>query len=238
MINQTNFSKSRNMGSGIKIRSYELSDSEHCRELFVQGMLEVLLNPIMQAVYPGFLRKAVVLGVLVAIAVAWLSLWIAFVYGIICVILTALLYVHIYLKCHQYINSCLTSDLVDIEKYYMINKGSHMWVAEVDGQVVGIVGLTETGNCKLGTGELQRMSVARSCRGRGIARKLLHEVMHFAREYGHARIILSTTSVQTPAIKLYKSVGFKLFSSIPHPASPYILHDLTYDSFELALQVK
>lgn len=235
MTFQNNFTNSRNMSNDIKIRPYEFSDSEHCRELFVQGMLEALPGPIMRAVYPGYLRKAMVFGGLVVMAVAWLSLWVAVIYGIICVVLTALLYIHIYLACHQYIKSCLMSDLVDIDKHYMNKKGSHMWVAEVNGQIVGMVGLLQTENCKLGTGELQRMSVSRLCRGRGIARKLLHEVTQFAREYGHTRIVLSTTSVQTPAIRLYRSTGFKMISSIPHPASPYILCDLTYDSFELVL---
>lgn len=225
-----------NTANELKIRSFQFSDSHSCRELFIQGMLEVLPTPIMRAVYPGFLRKALMLG-LVAMAAAWYkTVWIAVVYCIVCVLLSALLYVLIYMESYKYINRCLTSDLSDIEKHYMKAEGSHMWVAEINEEVVGTVGLLQTVNHKLGTAELQRMSVLSSCRGKGIGKKLLNKVIHFARENGHKRIILSTTSVQSPAIRLYRSAGFKVFSSIrPHPSSPYILKDIALISFELHL---
>lgn len=221
--------------SEVKIRSYQFSDFQQCRDLFAQGMMEALPAPVMRTVYPGYLRKALMFG-MVAMAAAWYkTLWIAVVYCTVCVVLTAMLYIYIYLKTYEFINDVLMSDLSDIDKHYMKSDGTHMWVAEFSEKVIGMVGLYKTDSHKPGTVELLRMSVSSSWRGKGIGKKLLRELIYFAKQNGHQRIILSTASAQLTAAGLYAKAGFKIFSSIPHPASPYILNDLKWNSFELHL---
>ena len=108
-----------------------------------------------------------------------------------------------------------------------------MWVAEWGGNVVGMVGLVHNESHKPGVAELQRMSVSPVCRRMGIARKLLDELLQHAKKQGFEKIVLTTTSAQTPAIRLYKKYGFKLMAVFPYPQR--ILADLEYTCFDFQL---
>jgi GNAT superfamily N-acetyltransferase len=59
-----------------------------------------------------------------------------------------------------------------------------------------------------GEGEIKRMYVIPSARGRGIARFLLGELERTALELGCTRVRLDTRSVLTEARSLYASVGY------------------------------
>jgi len=225
--------KSPSRQNQVIIRSYESHDHEECRELFAEGMWQ-LANPALKMTLPRFLWYAGCLAVLIVAIAMKYSFVILPVYLIMVALLSALLYIHIYMECYKFISYCLNEDLLDIDKSYMNTSGSHMWVAELKGQIVGMVGLLHTPNHEPGVVELQRMSVSTSTRRLGIAKRLLQKSLTFSRECGYKKIILSTTGAQTPAISLYKKVGFSIFSSIPHPASS-LLRDLPYNSYELKL---
>ena len=225
--------KSSSCDNQVIIRPYESCDREECRELFAEGMWQ-LANPAMKMTLPGFLRYAGCLAVLVVGIAMKYSFVILPLYVVLVALFSACLYIHIYMECYKFINSCLNMDLKDIRKSYMDQKGSHMWVAELKGQVVGMVGVIHTEDHHPSVVELQRMTVSRTTRRLGIAKKLLQKSLTFSKEYGYKKIILSTTGAQTPAISLYKQAGFSIFSSIPHPASS-LLRDLPYNSYELKL---
>ena len=57
--------------------------------------------------------------------------------------------------------------------------------------------------------ELRRMSVAPSHRGRGVAKALIRTLMAFCREKDCSRVVLSTSSNQMAAIKMYPKLGFR-----------------------------
>jgi aspartate racemase len=57
-------------------------------------------------------------------------------------------------------------------------------------------------------GELKRMFVAPSMRGRGIGRAILERLQHDARELGVSRLVLETGIRQLDAIQLYRAAGF------------------------------
>lgn len=217
---------------GVEIRSYRSSDYVECREIFTEGM-EQLINLVSHVVFPKFLWYIAVVTVFaIAASIKW-SIWIFILCVFISIILLALLYVNVYIECWKFINDCLKTDLLDIDKSYMSNKGSHMWVAQWNGKVVGMVGLIHNESHKPGVAELQRMSVSTTCRKMGIARKLLDQVIKHARDERLEKIVLTTTSAQGPAIGLYKKYGFKLMEVFPYPQK--ILKDLEYWSFDLQL---
>lgn len=58
------------------------------------------------------------------------------------------------------------------------------------------------------TAELKRMYVKPAFQQKGIGARLLHEAILLAKEYGYKKIRLDTLSNMTPAIDLYKKVGF------------------------------
>lgn len=216
----------------VKIRSFQNSDLNICQNLFTQGM-EQLISLVTRVVFPRYCWNLAVLFVFAILAAIRWNLWIVAVYIFACVVILALLYVDIYYECWNFINSCLATDLNDIGKTYMSDDGCHMWVAEWGGNVVGMVGLIHNESHKPGEVELQRMSVSPVCRRMGIARKLLDELLQHAKKQGFEKIVLTTTSAQTPAIRLYKKYGFKLMAVFPYPQK--ILADLQYTCFDLRL---
>ena len=80
-----------------------------------------------------------------------------------CLFLSLILLLRVLPSNMEDINYCLKTDLLDVEKTYMSNKGCHMWVAEWNGQIVGMVGLIQNEDHKPGIAELQRMSVSKTC---------------------------------------------------------------------------
>ena len=229
---QKGMSSSTADSSEVKIRSYHSLDYQDCREMFTQGM-EQLISLVAHVVFPRYCWLLAVLSVFAFLAAFKYNLWIAPVYIFVCIVLLSLLYVDVYLECWKYINSCLASDLMNIEKSYMSSDGSHMWVAEWNGKVVGMVGLIHNESHKPEVAELQRMSVSPVCRRMGIAKKLLDALLKHAKDQQYEKIVLTTTSAQTPAIRLYKKYGFKLMTVFPYPQK--ILADLQYTCFDLRL---
>lgn len=217
---------------GLEIRSYRSSDYVECREIFTEGMQQ-LINLVTHVVFPRFLWYLAVVTVFAVVASIKWSLWIFILCVFISIVLLALLYVDVYIECWKFINDCLKTDLLDIDKSYMSSKGSHMWVAEWNGKIVGMVGVIHNETHKPGVAELQRMSVSASCRKMGIARKLLDQLIEHAREEGLQKIVLKTTSAQGPAVGLYKKYGFKHVDIFPYPQK--ILKDLEYWLFDLEL---
>jgi putative acetyltransferase len=75
---------------------------------------------------------------------------------------------------------------------------------DVGGQAVGCAALVNRG----GYGEVKRMYVEEACRGRGIGRKLLEQLVMFARMSGLQVLRLETGIHQLDAIALYERAGF------------------------------
>ena len=128
-----------------------------------------------------------------------------------------------------------------------------MWVAEVDGELAGIVAFEvydeehlsspnhqtcmklqhvrayaqreETGRI----GELRRMSVDPRFQGRGIATKLFHTLRNYAVSTRTNFIMLDVSEPQAPAVRLYKRVGFQEVASWSMWPAPYRVLGLLYD---------
>ncbi len=96
------------------------------------------------------------------------------------------------------------SDLRDIGAHYL-RDGSHFWVAEVDGALVGMTGIERI---DAETGRLRRMRVTTQRRRTGIAQALLETAERFCRKQGYRRLVLDTTEQQTAAHHLYEKNGF------------------------------
>jgi putative acetyltransferase len=75
---------------------------------------------------------------------------------------------------------------------------------DVGGQAVGCAALVNRG----GYGEVKRMYVEEAGRGRGIGRKLLEQLVMFARMSGLQVLRLETGIHQLDAIALYERAGF------------------------------
>ena len=135
----------------------------------------------------------------------------------------------------KFTDKSLKADLKDIGKTYMSSDGCHMWVAEWNGEVVGMVGLLHNESHEPGIAELCRMYVVSSYRRMGIAGKLLKRLVSYAREQQYHKIILNTTSAQKAAFGLYKKYGIQLINVVPFRQK--VPTDLVMNYFAIELEL-
>ncbi len=77
-------------------------------------------------------------------------------------------------------------------------------VAEKGDRIVGLCGVQNIS----GDGDVTNVSVAQNCRGEGIGRKMLFQLMERGRGIGVVNYTLEVRAGNTPAITLYEHLGF------------------------------
>jgi GNAT superfamily N-acetyltransferase len=85
-----------------------------------------------------------------------------------------------------------------------------MWMAELDGHVVGGITLRDLGG---GLARLGHLALQPEARGSGAGRRLVESVLDAARAAGYERVELLTFSALTEARELYRRTGFEMTSS-------------------------
>jgi GNAT superfamily N-acetyltransferase len=85
-----------------------------------------------------------------------------------------------------------------------------VWVAELDGAVVGLAGLL----VENGRAELEPIVVAAAARGRGVGRVLAERVIAAARERGFPRLRVRPVGRNTDAIRFFHAVGFDVLGRV------------------------
>ena len=108
------------------------------------------------------------------------------------------------------------ADLEDAAAHY----GGAFWVAELDGEIVGTVGL-ELGPEGVGglagcDCSLERLYVLDRARGRGIGSALLRAVLDEARAHGRRRMAIWTDKRFEDAHRLYERVGASVAAERVH----------------------
>ena len=88
-------------------------------------------------------------------------------------------------------------------------------VAELDGEPVGCGGLRPYG---ADAGEVKRMYVDPTVRGKGVARAVLAALVAHARSVGMRRLVLETGTEQPEAVGLYESEGWTRIEAFGHYA--------------------
>jgi GNAT superfamily N-acetyltransferase len=98
---------------------------------------------------------------------------------------------------------------------YILGHGGHIFIAELNGEAVGACALLRNDD---GSFELAKMAVDPIARGRQIGRALGEAAIARARERGAPYVELLSNTMLTPAITLYRSLGFV---EAPLPATEY-----------------
>ncbi len=97
----------------------------------------------------------------------------------------------------------------------ILDKGGRIFIAECAGETVGCCALQAMED---GGFELAKMTVDERMRGAGIGRLLIQACIDAAGEAGAHRLYLETNAKLTPALTLYRSMGFM---DLPRQPTPY-----------------
>ena len=90
-------------------------------------------------------------------------------------------------------------------KSYIIDNGGYIFFAKFNGEIVGTVALINEKECY----ELSKMAVSPKYQGLKIGQKLMDKCIEFSREQGWDQIKLYSNRILSPAINLYRKVGFE-----------------------------
>ena len=120
-------------------------------------------------------------------------------------------------------NFILRTDMANIEEYYLADPKGHFWVAVSadDGRVLGEVALL---SLKRGDPlfykqmsedrrdeicELRRMAIDPSAQRQGVGKKLVENLIDFARTKGYKQVHLTTARNMDMALAFYDKFGFR-----------------------------
>jgi GNAT superfamily N-acetyltransferase len=106
----------------------------------------------------------------------------------------------------QYIATGIGGELKHLPDIFSAARRNAFWVVEAHGRIVGMFGIEAQGAHHT---ELRRMYLDRPFRGHGIAQRMLACAEARAREFGFARMVLSTAEVQKAAIAFYRKSGYR-----------------------------
>ncbi len=99
---------------------------------------------------------------------------------------------------------------------YILEPGGAILVALSGDRPVGVCALLAA-DPEAGVYELAKMGVDPAFQGQGVGRSLGTAVLERAREMGASRVFLESNRTLTPALQLYRSLGFREVSGIPSP---------------------
>lgn len=92
-------------------------------------------------------------------------------------------------------------------------EGSRMWIAELDGKLIGDIAVIKKGADRA---QLRWLGVDMDVQGHGLGNKLLAETIAFCREKGYRHLFLGTLDLLKPARHLYAKFGFHRTKSEPY----------------------
>lgn len=103
---------------------------------------------------------------------------------------------------------------LDAPQEYILDKGGVILMARYAGQIVGTCALLKSDNHTM---ELAKMAVDDQFKGRSIGYMLGEAALQRARDLGASRVFLDSNTKLTPALNLYRKLGFKRMAAEPTP---------------------
>ncbi|GAB3261085.1 GNAT family N-acetyltransferase [Larkinella harenae] len=99
-------------------------------------------------------------------------------------------------------------------EHYILARGGRVFFARYQGAIVGTCALLKETEAVY---ELAKMAVSPDVQGKQIGKKLCLHAIEVARQLGAKRIYLESNTRLTPALELYRKVGFYKVESTPSP---------------------
>ena len=121
-----------------------------------------------------------------------------------------------WLKTYFYVEP-YDEEVLSQPKKYIIDRGGHIFFAEVNGEIFGTLALMPTNQPD--QFELTKMAVKPEARGKRIGQHLIIHSIDFAKSQGWKQLILYSNTKLENAIHIYRKYGFKEIDVEPN--SPY-----------------
>ena len=99
-----------------------------------------------------------------------------------------------------------SSDEADASQAIAAGPSDRLWVAEINGRVIGTVEVEPQG---AEVARLRRLRMEPEWLGHGIARRLVARAAHYARERGCLKLMLRTPAVTSHAAEALEQAGFQ-----------------------------
>ncbi len=116
-------------------------------------------------------------------------------------------------------------DLFDLDRHYGGTRGA-FWVARLDGQVVGSVGVERLAE---GRAELHRLYLDAGLRGKGVGRALVEVVLDWCRAKAITQLVLWSDTRFDRAHRLYEGLGFTRTGERELPNDPNDTREFGYE---------
>ncbi|XP_068445531.1 N-acetylaspartate synthetase-like [Clinocottus analis] len=197
--------KTQNRLQTIVVREFQQADNLKVQQIFYDGMMEMVADTAFRGLkhHPESLLLYTAMTVLCfVITMSW---W---VIGLIPAIVLYGRYFYSRRVIHRFLAHALSRDMGDIAGFYNKSPESCLWVAVLEGKVVGIVAAVGQQNSR-GAVELQRLSVDRSYRRHGVGVALGQKLLEFAVTHRYSCVVLGTTAYKPAAHRLYRGLGFR-----------------------------
>lgn len=122
----------------------------------------------------------------------------------------------------------LKYDLLEDEDYVMlrnpkeevIDKGGHIFFAELNGEIVGTVAIDRMNQEEC---EVLKFGVKESAQGNGIGTILMEKLLEVAKEEGYKKVHLCSNHELESALYIYKKLGFEF---VPFENSRFEISDI------------
>ncbi|MCC6289293.1 MAG: GNAT family N-acetyltransferase [Chitinophagaceae bacterium] len=108
-------------------------------------------------------------------------------------------------KCGSVYSDPTTDNLFDLFQ----KEKSILWVAEMEGKIVGCCGVYPTEGLPANCVELVKFYLAAHARGKGIGKALMQKSIESAEQFGYSTIYLESFPDFSDAISIYEKRGFK-----------------------------
>lgn len=117
-----------------------------------------------------------------------------------------------------------------LSEFLLDHEGGEMWVAELDGNIVGSIAAVKSGE---GEAQLRWFILDEKHQGLGIGKKLFRTLLDFCKNAGYRCVFLWTVDMLAPARHLYQSHGFRVVEEKPN--TEWIGTPITEERWELVL---
>ena len=101
-------------------------------------------------------------------------------------------------------------DIENIQEAYLNTPGSHFWVTELNGHVLGMIAVIDKGEHRV---EIKRLRVEKDWQNTAVAARLLETAVEHCRHHGNLKVVFDTRfdpdNDPGPVVNLFDRQGFQ-----------------------------